>query len=243
MKDIETETREFIVPCFRRLRSSSKDAFDLVQNFKVLNSRPAIHSLIEERYNDILVQYDKELAALRLLFETHRDNPFEQCSSCFPPKSGAVSWAVDLYDRAKRPIIQFRQKEGYLDRGFGATVKRRYLEFAQSIDKYKLDIFQDWIDNDCSKAISLLMDNIIRTLNLEEMSGQICDRSSGSFMDSNGRKSAKQYDIQYETNFPEEVLLCCDEAKEFYHLEFSIPNNIVEIALQQESYCRYVRGK
>jgi dynein heavy chain len=62
----------------------------------------------------------------------------------FPPVAGAIAWARDLYQRAKKPILRFKKHGGLLNDSFGEKVRATYLEFARSVDEYITDLFNDW---------------------------------------------------------------------------------------------------
>ena len=57
---IEGEAINFIDESFKSLRSA-EGAFDLLLNFKHIRSREAINSQMMKKFNDILVQYEKEV--------------------------------------------------------------------------------------------------------------------------------------------------------------------------------------
>ncbi len=57
---IENEAKHFIDESFKTLRSA-EGAFDMLQNFKHIRSREAINSQMMKKFNDILLQYGKEV--------------------------------------------------------------------------------------------------------------------------------------------------------------------------------------
>ena len=64
-KKIEEKIVDFIVSSFTSLRSSSKEAFILLESFATKISvarRPLLRELLEERYLDVLKRYDRELS-------------------------------------------------------------------------------------------------------------------------------------------------------------------------------------
>ncbi len=60
---IENEAKHFIDESFKTLRSA-EGAFDMLQNFKHIRSREAINSQMMKKFNDILLQYGKEVILL-----------------------------------------------------------------------------------------------------------------------------------------------------------------------------------
>ena len=57
---IENEARHFIDDSFKTLRSA-EGAFDMLLNFRHIRSREAINSQMMKKFNDILVQFGKEV--------------------------------------------------------------------------------------------------------------------------------------------------------------------------------------
>ncbi len=57
---IEGEAKHFIDESFKTLRSA-EGAFDMLLNFKHIRSREAINSQMMKKFNDILLQYGKEV--------------------------------------------------------------------------------------------------------------------------------------------------------------------------------------
>jgi dynein heavy chain len=119
---------------FRNLRSAEA-AFCLMEKFRELKSRPAINKCIEDRYLDALKQYTRELATIEGTFRLKKGSP-PVCKTS-TPVAASISWAMDLYKRAKTPMLKFKKYKGMLDTGFGRKVKKEYLSFARSIDAYK----------------------------------------------------------------------------------------------------------
>ncbi|KAH8046309.1 dynein light chain binding protein [Aureococcus anophagefferens] len=130
VEQIEDMTRSFIEQSFQKLRSAEGA------------SRESINQQINDRYKDILQQYTKELEAIHGIFDTHRENP--PIYKNFPPVAGAVAWARDLYQRAKKPVLRFKAHEGLLSTEYGEQVKQRYLTFARAVDAYITPLYREW---------------------------------------------------------------------------------------------------
>ena len=60
VQSIEGEAKHFIDESFKTLRSA-EGAFDMLLNFKHIRSREAINSQMMKKFNDILLQYGKEV--------------------------------------------------------------------------------------------------------------------------------------------------------------------------------------
>lgn len=63
---IENEARHFIDDSFKKLRSA-EGAFDMLLNFRHIRSREAINSQMMKKFNDILVQFGKEVHTMILV--------------------------------------------------------------------------------------------------------------------------------------------------------------------------------
>lgn len=67
---IENEARHFIDDSFKTLRSA-EGAFDMLLNFRHIRSREAINSQMMKKFNDILVQFGKEVFLRTCEFSLH----------------------------------------------------------------------------------------------------------------------------------------------------------------------------
>lgn len=110
VEEIEDMTKSFIERSFQKLRSA-EGAFELVQNFRNIQSRESINQSIDERYKDILSQYTKELDQISAIFHEYESSPPSYKN--FPPVAGAIAWARDLYIRAKTPILRFKVRASW----------------------------------------------------------------------------------------------------------------------------------
>lgn len=63
VSSIEGEAKHFIDESFKTLRSA-EGAFDMLLNFKHIRSREAINSQMMKKFNDILLQYGKEVCTI-----------------------------------------------------------------------------------------------------------------------------------------------------------------------------------
>ena len=60
LSQIEKETKQFMEESFKQLRSA-EGAFDLLQRFRNIDSRPEIKEQMEKQTTDILSQFEKEV--------------------------------------------------------------------------------------------------------------------------------------------------------------------------------------
>ena len=219
---------------FKKLRSSEA-AFDLVENFKNIQSRESINQQIHERYNDILDQYTNELQAVEKIFNENKDNP--PLYKNFPETAGRIKWALDLYQRAKKPILRFKAHEGLLNSTHGEKVKNQYLNFARDVDGYKNLLYKDWENHVVSMATEKLKEPILDSPILaarrekeslmadeqkegekkqSEKKGDVAQMPKGNL----GAKATPSFNMPpppYTSNFSPELLMIIRESKVSVH--------------------------
>ena len=102
---IEDESILFVEKAFDKLRSA-QGAFELLQNFRNIQTREAINAQMLEKYDAVLAQYTKEVDLTSSLFHSRKDAP--PIYKSYPPVAGAIEWAASLFQSAKEPIMHFR---------------------------------------------------------------------------------------------------------------------------------------
>lgn len=98
---------------FKDLRSS-EGAFDLLNNFKNIDTLPEISTRLQQKYTDVLKSYRKELVVYRELFQQGKASYEDGRVSLVisrgkPPVAGIISWAKSLMGRMKGPIVKFNR--------------------------------------------------------------------------------------------------------------------------------------
>ena len=244
VEQIEDMTRSFIEQSFQKLRSA-EGAFELVENFRNIQSRESINQQINDRYKDILQQYTKELEAIHGIFDTHRENP--PIYKNFPPVAGAVAWARDLYQRAKKPVLRFKAHEGLLSTEYGEQVKQRYLTFARAVDAYITSLYREWEAHVQQVATEKLKQPILAA------AGKAAEGAAGegdgeapapdAVKGASGRnKSAAKFKMPpppYRVNFVAELSLIIRESKYLDRMGFAIPDAALNVTLQEDKYHSY----
>ena len=265
--DIEKKTDNFIKESFRKLRSA-EGAFELVKNFQKIgldnsggppdapgsaknlppppgsNSGAAsggIKSQISERYKDILEQYLRELEQTNNLFMQFKDKP--QIYKNYPSVAGTIAWARDLYHRAKRPIVRFKKHGGLLESSFGETVKNKYLQFARSVDAYISELYNDWEVSVTTVSLEKLRQPVLKSIAPGHGHGH------GTGNDTKGDKG-KNNQVEnfvlppppYRVAFSSELKMIIRESKYLDKLGFHIPENALNVTLQESKYQGIVRS-
>lgn len=141
VEEIEGRTKVFIDSSFQKLRSA-EGAFDLLQNFKNIESRESIQRQMMLKFTDILIQYSREVSRVKTIFETGRDHP--PVSKNQPPIAGAIAWTRSLYYRLKKSILRFQTMPKLLESEEGKTVCRDYVTVARAITQYEAALMKEW---------------------------------------------------------------------------------------------------
>lgn len=226
VSEIENMTRKFIDTSFQKLRSA-EGAFDLLQNFQNIQSRESINKQMMEKYKDILLQYSKELEKLDEQFQRYKHRP--PVFKNHPPVAGAISWARALYLRAKKPILRFRAMNDLLKSPHGEEAKEKYLVFARAVDAYIKQLHKDWKDkvpaltNECLKQ-SILGPKLVEA-----------GKSDTGIM------VYRLPPPPFYANFAPELTLIIKEAKYLDRLGFEIPEEALNVTLQEDKYHQHVQ--
>lgn len=113
IENTENDTIQLIENTFKENRlNSSVGAFDLLDNFKESETRPKIKKILNGKYDDVLLQYSKELNEMDSIFKANESNP--PIPKNMPKTSGAIAWARSIITRIKTPIDKFRTHPEYL---------------------------------------------------------------------------------------------------------------------------------
>jgi dynein heavy chain len=270
-KEIEDALDSFMQNCFSKLRSS-EDALEMVQTIIQHENREddqlmgieSVHTTtspmksgldltvnqdfvkqqISECYHDILSQYAKELDALKKSFILHQDNP--HLFKNYPPIAGSIAWARSLYQKAKRPILKFKNNNGILADPSWETIKANYLTFARSVDNYITDLYNDWETKTNLLVTEKLKQSLLKSINIkvtvptmsQKIPLPISDAdyknvaiSTNSLASRMSKKDQKQpYPVipppPYRADFAEELHMIIKESKYLDKLGFKVPEVI-----------------
>lgn len=197
--------------------NSAAGAFDLLDNFNDVETRPRIRDQFEHKYGDVLEQYRNELQRMRKLFEAHKHDP--PIPKNMPPNSGAIAWARSIITRVKTPIDRFKTKSQILTgSATGKEVAKGYVDLAKQLtEDYEGKKFADWTKVKSDEAIRKLKNPILA----EEVKGQ----------------------GKYKVNFDPNLRVIIREAKFLDRIGTrDIPHTIVNIALQEKDYMMHIDG-
>lgn len=243
---IENEARHFIDDSFKKLRSA-EGAFDMLLNFRHIRSREAINSQMMKKFNDILVQFGKEVDAMYTLFKANADNP--PIFKNQPPVAGAISWERSLFLRIKHTILRFQEMEDMLNSEQGKVASKKYLIVARQMKEYEDRKYEAWKEQVESNLLIYLKKNL---LSKSLASSATTHRSavdeatnsegaSGSIMAALQPQTSHP-NLQYVADFAPELGMIISETKYLEQLGFQVPELARNVALQEEKYTKYVDG-
>ena len=211
---IEDETIGLINRTFGQNLNSAAGAFDLLDNFNDVETRPKIRSEFEGKYADVLEQYKQELLSMAKLFEDNQQDP--PIPKNMPPNSGAIAWARSIIMRVKTPIDRFKTKSAILTGSpLGKEVAKTYVNMAKDMtERYEGNKFTSWKKVKSDEAIRLLKSPILATVDKQT----------------------------YKVNFDPNLRVIIREAKFLDRIGKEIPHTIVNIALQEKDYMQHIDG-
>lgn len=129
-----------------------------------------------------------------------------------PPIAGIISWAKSLMSRMKGPIVKFNKNEDKFEKELFEETKKEYLELIKEIDLYQQSKYASWSSGIMERAMLFLKEKIL----------------------------VKAGENRYEVNFKDEFRILIQEAKQLEKMNHNISKAIVNIALQEKEYYRYI---
>ncbi|XP_069353305.1 dynein axonemal heavy chain 10 isoform X1 [Eulemur rufifrons] len=219
---IEKEAKNFIDESFKTLRSAEA-AFDMLLKFKHIRSREAINRQMMMKFNDILVQYCKEIDIINKLFVQNQDNP--PLYKNLPPVAGAICWERSLFYRIKHTILRFQEVEEILEGDRGQEVKQKYLEVGRTMKDYEDRKYEQWKD-----TTEQVLPNLMKRSILTKLS------STGD------EPSTPEKGPVFAINFSPALKEIIHETKYLEQLGFVVPELARNVALQEDKFLRYTDG-
>ncbi|XP_044296574.1 dynein axonemal heavy chain 10 isoform X1 [Varanus komodoensis] len=233
--DIEKEAKSFIDESFKTLRSAEA-AFDMLLNFKHIRSREAINKQMMMKFNDILVQYCKEVDIVNNIFTSNLNSP-PLCKN-HPPAAGAIYWARSLFYRIKHTIVRFQEVEELLSSEHGKEVKQKYLEVAKRMKEYEDMKYDQWRENTEEKLPILLKKTLLAKVH---PSGAVIQANLESLEQTprSDEPDVVEKMMSFTVNFSPMLREIINETKYMEHLGFPIPEIARNVALQEDKLLRY----
>jgi dynein heavy chain, axonemal len=130
-----------------------------------------------------------------------------------PPVAGAIAWSKALFHRIKKSIIRFQSYENMMNEGNGPMVTKYYVTVGRMVREFENGLFEGWKLR-VEDAVVLHMKNPI----LREENKKIV------------------------VNFSKDLQAVIREAKYLDRMGLTVPENALNVALQEEKYIEYVEG-
>ncbi|XP_059533127.1 dynein axonemal heavy chain 10 [Myotis daubentonii] len=220
---IEKEAKNFIDESFKTLRSAEA-AFDMLLKFKHIRSREAVNRQMMMKFNDILVQYCKEIDIINKIFVQNHENP--PLYKNHPPVAGAIYWERSLFYRIKHTILRFQEVQEILDSERGEEVKQKYLEVGRTMKDYEERKYELWRDTTEQLLPTLMKKSLLMKIAANpEDAAESSDRG-----------------ITFAINFPFALREIINETKYLEQLGFPVPELARNVALQEDKFLRYTEG-
>jgi len=150
-KEIEGQTIKLIQSTFSDLRSS-ESAFELLYQFRNLDTLQVISEHLQKRYSDVLKSYEGELNRAKALFYKGKDK--NVVSKNKPPIAGSIAWKRAIFYRIKNPILRFQTRPDVWDPEEIKNIREEYKTFAKQLDVYEKSRFEEWEKKINDKAMN-----------------------------------------------------------------------------------------
>ncbi|XP_053509735.1 dynein axonemal heavy chain 10 isoform X2 [Ictalurus furcatus] len=225
---IEGEAIYFIDQSFTTLRSASV-AFDTLLKFKHIRSREALNNQMMMKFNDIMVQYCKEVDIINEMFVKNKDKP--PLNKNQPPVTGAIFWERTLFHSIKHTIVRFQKVPEMLQNKQGIAAKAKFLEVGKRMRDYEVRKHQRWSE-EAVQTLDVLMNR--KVLLMVKSSGDTC-RDAAQPEDQDPETG-----VRFAVNFGPELKEVITEARYFEQLGFSIPENVRIVAGLQDKIFRHL---
>jgi dynein heavy chain len=153
----------------------------------------------------------------RLFIEGKTQGAHPPISKNMPPKAGSIAWSRSIMGRISKPIKKFKSKADQLMTKTFKDAALEYVKLAKELDQgYERVIFEKWREDNTTKAIELLKKHILH------------------------RKLIDDGNIEYSVQFEPQLKVIIREAKFLDRIGKRIPQTIINIALQEKDYMKYI---
>eukprot|EP01029_Cantina_marsupialis_P024612 TRINITY_DN6371_c0_g1_i1.p1 TRINITY_DN6371_c0_g1~~TRINITY_DN6371_c0_g1_i1.p1 ORF type:complete len:643 (+),score=189.92 TRINITY_DN6371_c0_g1_i1:119-2047(+) len=160
--DIESAIRSFLDVSFRELRSA-EGAYNLLKKFEHIESRESINKQMQQKFDDILTQFLRELEGAWKYYDDNKDAP--KIARNVPPIAGAIQWMDEIYQKQRVLAGRF-QRDKKWDSAHGQEVRQRYVQFAQTIQDHKNELFDQWKESVRSTVTDTMKQSILGKFSL-----------------------------------------------------------------------------
>ncbi|KAM8946996.1 dynein axonemal heavy chain 9 [Pelodytes ibericus] len=154
--------------------SGLEHAFRLLDMFGNLLDRPLIAEDAVDKYPSLITMFNQELDSAKLIFDRHTQKDMEQgypqTNKNMPLVAGNLNWAQELRERLQIPYSNFRHiTHPCLDSAEGRSMKQKYSEMMDLLDKYTEKLYQEW----CQTVSEKSQYNLMRPLIVRDESSRL----------------------------------------------------------------------
>ncbi|KAL5112917.1 Dynein heavy chain 10 axonemal [Taenia crassiceps] len=253
---LDTDAKSCLEDSFRTLHSSDK-AFRVLQCLLESRPRKDIARLFEERYTDILNQYDKELRLIETTFTEGSQDSGHFASVLgpryLPPVSSSICWVRNLQARITSPMLKLLNIRRLMESDKGKEVQDHYLCLVQRMTRFEEDLFNGWRQQ-VHECLGRLLE---RNLWKYAESSKPASASKGGHFGRMGAPISKRrstigqelpkqshsvYKFNFEVDFGNELVQIMEETKFLQMLGFPVPDMACCIALREKEFLRQRTG-
>ncbi|KAH3745451.1 dynein heavy chain 10, axonemal [Pelomyxa schiedti] len=200
-----------IIDCSFRNLHRAEVAFDLLQTYKTISTRPSIHQQLLTKYPNALECFKAEVEKVRHTFYQHKNNP--PIGRNQTPSSGSVIWSQALFEPLKKTVLKMQTAENnsLLCSETGAQTMNIYLTLGKEMRAYEQNLFKKWVSR---------VDELYRV----------------TF---NGHPILAMNDKHPYVHFNTEIASLIHDAKVFQTLGFEIPTSAVNIAINTKNLFKF----
>lgn len=224
VKSIDNEANNFIDDSFRSLRSA-EGAFDMLLKFKHIRSRKAINDRLMQKFEDILKQFEKEVATMEDLFHEGSETP--ALYKNHPPVAGSIFWERSLFHRMKHTIVRFLTMDEMMEGNEGVHAKEKYARIGREMWVYEKYKFAKWVEESEPKLKQLIKRNLL--VKPSHHQPRETEHEGG-------------VEIKYVVDFDPKLGEIIAETRYMEQLGYLVPEQCRNVALQEEKYIKYVDG-
>ncbi|GAB1603178.1 hypothetical protein Ahia01_000598300, partial [Argonauta hians] len=139
IQELHTSVADFMEEKFER-SSNSQLALQMLQKFEMLN----VPNLgIQEKYQQILVNYVDDIEMVTQLYEKHKNNP--PVTRDYPLFSGKMSWAKQLFCHLQEPMENFKKHAAILQCEESKAIIVKYNRMAKILLEFEIVYYRKWI--------------------------------------------------------------------------------------------------
>eukprot|EP00767_Chilomastix_cuspidata_P004259 gnl/Chilomastix_cuspidata/4391.p1 GENE.gnl/Chilomastix_cuspidata/4391~~gnl/Chilomastix_cuspidata/4391.p1 ORF type:complete len:5137 (+),score=567.95 gnl/Chilomastix_cuspidata/4391:1094-15412(+) len=139
----KTQAYAYIDQSFSKL-SSVEATLSLILQFQGMSVDDTLLAQhMQEKLENILEQYAKEIEDVRQLFSLQKESP--PITRDMPPVSGRILWVRSLFIKVKAPYKQIQDlPNAFQDSAIGENVMNSFQELGREMRAFEADLFRKW---------------------------------------------------------------------------------------------------